>query len=419
MSPAWHHPQSEAMTLVLVLEQRFDRTPNGSVWAPAPFLASVWPRYLEVFSHLRIVARVRNVSAVPRDWLRADEERVSFAAVPYFIGPQQYLMRSIQVAAALRRAVRPGDAVILRLPSTIGSVLQRHLKSIGYPYGVEVVGDPYDVYAPGACRHPLRPFLRWLSPRRLRRECAGAAAALYVTEHALQRRYPPSGFAVHASNVELPPDAFRASPRRPDPGQSAFTLITLEQLYKAPDILINACAACIRSALDVRLIIVGDGRQRAGLELQAARLGIRDRVAFPGHVVSRPAIRALLDEADLFVLPSRQEGLPRALIEAMARALPCIGSTVGGFPELLPEVDLVPPDDSTELAARIREVLSDPARRERMSACNLEKSRNYREAVLQQRRVTFYTRVRDATASIEHSAKRWSWSRWFAGADHA
>ena len=70
---------------------------------------------------------------------------------------------------------------------------------------------------------------------------------------------------------------------------------------------------------------------RNGLKAKA----LRDRVRFRGQLTTPVDVRAELDRADLFVLPSRQEGLPRAMIEAMARALPCIGSSVGGIPELL------------------------------------------------------------------------------------
>jgi glycosyltransferase involved in cell wall biosynthesis len=108
-------------------------------------------------------------------------------------------------------------------------------------------------------------------------------------------------------------------------------------------------------------------------------------------------VRAALDHADLFVLPSRTEGLPRAMIEAMARALPCIGSTVGGIPELLPPEDLVPPGDAAALARKIREVVCDPDRMARMSARNLEQARQYREDALSGRRIAFYQRVREVT----------------------
>ncbi len=109
------------------------------------------------------------------------------------------------------------------------------------------------------------------------------------------------------------------------------------------------------------------------------------------------AVREEMDRADVFVMPSRQEGLPRATIEAMARALPCIGSTVGGIPELLATEDLVPPGDALALATKIREVVSDPERMARMSARNLAKAGEYRDEALRERRVAFYRHVRKMT----------------------
>jgi glycosyltransferase involved in cell wall biosynthesis len=78
------------------------------------------------------------------------------------------------------------------------------------------------------------------------------------------------------------------------------------------------------------------------------------------------------------------------MIEAMARGLPCIGSTVGGVPELLAPDDLVPPGDVGALAGKIREVLSDSERVARMSKRNLEKAREYRQEIVRQRRDEFY-----------------------------
>jgi glycosyltransferase involved in cell wall biosynthesis len=101
--------------------------------------------------------------------------------------------------------------------------------------------------------------------------------------------------------------------------------------------------------------------------------------------------------ADLFVLPSRTEGLPRAMLEAMARALPCIGSTAGGIPELLPAEDMVPPGDALSLALKIRSVLTDPVRLMSMSSRNLEKAKGYHEGILRERRNAFYNSVLDVT----------------------
>jgi glycosyltransferase involved in cell wall biosynthesis len=390
------------MNVVVALEQRFDRTPDGKVWTQVAFAHSFWMRYLEVFDRVRVVARVRDVPNVPSDWQRADGEGVSFAAVPYYLGPWQYLQKVSQVQRAARNAVAANDAVILRVGSQIASCIQPMLSKINHPYAVEVVADPYDVFAPGAVKHPLRSFFRWWFPRKLRHQCAGACAAAYVTEGALQRRYPPASgaFSTHYSSVELPNSAFAAAPRCDAPHRQLFTLIsvgTLAQLYKAPDVLIDAVATCVQSGLNLKLVLVGDGKHRPELEARSQACGIADRVCFLGQLTAGDAVRAELDRADLFILPSRQEGLPRAMIEAMARSLPCIGSTVGGIPELLPSEDLVPPGDVVALASQIREVVTDSERMARMSARNLETAKEYRDEVLRKRRNQFYRYVREMT----------------------
>ncbi|GAG41465.1 unnamed protein product, partial [marine sediment metagenome] len=244
---------------------------------------------------------------------------------------------------------------------------------------VEVVGDPYDVFAPGAIKHPLRPLFRQIFSRRLRHQCDNAQACSYVTEKKLQLRYPPGSGSIstHYSSIELPPEAIAQTTRQPDLNKSEFSIIhvgSLHHLYKAPDVLINAVARCASSGMNVRLAIIGDGRMRADLQAMPAVKKLGKRLRFLGQFPAGEAIRDELDKADLFVLPSRQEGLPRAMIEAMARALPCIGSTVGGFPELLPHEDLVPPDNTEALARKVQEVLMDKDRMQRMSQRNLEKA---------------------------------------------
>ena len=105
----------------------------------------------------------------------------------------------------------------------------------------------------------------------------------------------------------------------------------------------------------------------------------------------------MLDEADLFVLPSRSEGLPRAMIEAMARGLPCIGTRVGGVPELLLAEDLVAAGDAEALASKIIEVFHEPQRLAEMSARNLSQAQAYRDEVLRERRTQYYSRLREVT----------------------
>ena len=176
-----------------------------------------------------------------------------------------------------------------------------------------------------------------------------------------------------------------------------ITVGSLAQMYKGVDVLIEALAMCVQRGLDASVTVLGDGKFREELENLAKNRGLGNRVEFAGQLTSGKAVRDRLDQADLFVLPSRTEGLPRALIEAMARGLPCVGTTVGGIPELLESGDLVPPGNAKALAEKLVEVFSDPDRMDAMSNRNLTLSLEYGDQVLRQRRQAFYRDVLEGT----------------------
>ena len=389
------------MKVVVTCPQHFERTPDGQVWTNGQFPYSFWTRYLTVFDGVTVLARVRDIPEFESERHPASGTRVDFLSLPDYTGPRQYAVRVPAVAAIARKAVRNGSAILLRPPGEAAAWVLWHLRKSGRPYAVEVVADPYDVFGPNAVRHPLRPVFRWWFTRALKRQCANACAAAYVTEHALQRRYPPGpdAFTTHYSSIDLPDTTFVKSPRITVPNGLVRLIFvgTLAQLYKGPDVLIDAVGACVREGLNIECVFIGSGRYQPELEARAAAHGVATRVQFRGQVTSADAVRAELDRADLFVLPSRQEGLPRAMIEAMARGLPCIGSSVGGTPELLAAEDIVPPNDASALARKICEVLSDPSRLARMSLRNLANAREYSLDVLTRRRERFYEHVRTQT----------------------
>lgn len=391
------------MNVLVALEHRFNRLPDGSVWTNTFFARSFFERYLAVFTSVSVVARTAEVDSVPSTAKRVDGDGIALLPISCYIGPWEYLRKARQVRSDIAAAAKHEGAVILRASSQIGNRLEPHLRSEGRPYALEIVGDPYDAFSTGGVRHPLRPFFRWWFPRILRRQCAHASATAYVTEHALQRRYPPAHgtFTTHYSSVELEPHTFVKAPRPAPARGRRFRILmvgALEQLYKGPDVLIRAFAACRRKGLDAELNLLGGGRQTPVLESLARELGIADRVHFLGSVPGGDAVRDQLDVADLFVLPSRTEGLPRAMIEAMARALPCIGTDVGGVSELIEADYIVPPNDPHSLADRIHWLTTHPSQMEAASARNLERAHEYSEEVLAKRRIVFYSHVRETTA---------------------
>jgi glycosyltransferase involved in cell wall biosynthesis len=400
--PPGGNQQRGFMNVTIALEHHFASTPDGQVWTETAFPYRFWKKYLGVFDSVTVLARVRETGKASGTWDLACGPGVTFRRVPDYTGPYQYLAKWLWIRPVIQDAAEGSQAVILRLGSTLGTALERQFRNAQRPFGVEVVGDPYDVFQPGAVAHLFRPLFRKWFTADLRRLCRKACAAAYVTRFALQQRYPCPAFSTSFSDVEIYPDGLVAAarPMRPNNDQP-FRLIcvgTLAQMYKGIDVLVRAMAISVHEGWNLTLTIVGEGKHRAELESLANLLGIGSRIRFAGQLPAGHAVRAELDLADLFVLPSRQEGLPRAMVEAMARALPCIGSHIGGIPELLPADCLVPVGDSSALASKLAKVLKDPARLGRMSAQNLARAKEFREELLSSRRVEFLQQVRDKTA---------------------
>lgn len=124
---------------------------------------------------------------------------------------------------------------------------------------------------------------------------------------------------------------------------------------------------------DAKLIMAGDGEERAALVQRVETLGLGERVRFPGYVLGRDKARLLL-EADIFVLPSYyNEGLPNALLEAMAAGAAVITSEAGGIPEVIhtPENGIVLKEISADtIANAMRQLLANPSQVAQIGAEN-------------------------------------------------
>jgi glycosyltransferase involved in cell wall biosynthesis len=216
--------------------------------------------------------------------------------------------------------------------------------------------------------HGLR--TRWLYRRLLRRVAAISPA---VARRLREAGVPPERISLIWSAVDperLQPTATRQALRaRLDAAPDTACLLVAANLVnrKGVDVLLAAYAA-LASRECTELWIAGDGPERASLEAAATRLGVADRVRFLGH---RSDVPDLLEACDVFVLPSRLEGLGVAALEAMARSRPVVASAVGGLAETVLAEEtglLVPPGDAAALAAALERLLADPALGQRLGA---------------------------------------------------
>lgn len=383
------------MKAIVIFDGKFSIR-NGKPVSHHLTYSSFSTRYLDVFDSVVVVGRLFDEEVTIGDEIEG--KGVSFVPIPGYSGVRDFLSKFPKIVRVLLSLESKNSVLIYRTPGTvpfIAWILQ--LFRLNSHYVVEVVADPYDQLSRGTSKHPLRSVFQYLYTLLLQLQCRYASGASYVTEFALQRRYPSMAKAKsHYTSLNLP-EMWISSPKFYSE-KSEFRIVCtgmMAKLYKGQDILISAIDELrnCRPDLKLYLSLIGDGEYRPQLEDQVRQLGLTEYVTFHGALKHGVELLSVLDQADVFVLPSRQEGLPRAMIEAMARGLPCIGTRVGGIPELLSDDFLVPPNSVKELSAKILELCTDKGLLNSASARNVEKARMYSVSVVQNRRAEFYRNV--------------------------
>jgi glycosyltransferase involved in cell wall biosynthesis len=220
---------------------------------------------------------------------------------------------------------------------------------------------------------PLKRAQRWLAAK-ARMSTADRTLAV---SHAVRRWYletfpadPARVLTVHNGVMQsyLPVEPQARDRVRQDLGVPAggvmATMVGLIRSGKGHADLI-ASATRLPPALDLHIVIVGDGSLRPALEAAAARNGAAHRIHFPGYRTDVPIILAA---SDIVVQPSLFDALPTALIEGLAAGLPAVATRVGGIEDIVTsDVGiLIPPGDPDALARGLVELAGDPERRQQM-----------------------------------------------------
>lgn len=352
-------------------------------WVP---LNSSPPRVLHVITRL-VVGGAQQNTLLTAQGLRARGYEVELAAGPE-TGPEGVLpvpegivfyavptlVREVRPLADLRalwdlyRLMRRGYDVVHTHTSKAGVLGRLAARLAGIPV---VVHTPHGhVYHGYGDRLKSRAFLwieRLLAPRT---DALVALTESEKLEHLQAGVGRPDQWTVIPSGVEL--HRFQAGTplRRQDLGlaEGSFVVGCVARLapVKGVDQAVRAVARLHARGCPVHLVVVGDGPQRAELEGLARRLGVQGCVHFLGL---RRDVPHLLPLFDVLVLPSRNEGMGRAAVEAQAAGIPVVASRVGGIPDVVADGEtglLVAPEDPEALARALATLATDPVRRTRM-----------------------------------------------------
>lgn len=244
-------------------------------------------------------------------------------------------------------------------------VIHAHIYTAGVP--AAIIGTRSDI--PVVLTEQFSGFpRRTLSPadvRKARYAYGHAARALPVSRHLLE--------AIRSYGIDVPfeivPNVVDTSLFFPPTVEREGETVERRLLFvgnlepsqsKGFPTLLGALARLNDRRRDWRLDVFGEGPERAAYEASAAALGLGEQLRFHGSQ-PKTAIAEMMRRSDLFVLPSRFDNLPCAVVEALASGLPVVSTTVGGIPELVDEQSgrLVAPDDPLTLADTIDETLGD------------------------------------------------------------
>ena len=368
---------------------------TGRVYVEGQFSYAFWRRFLKVFASLTVAARGRrlgqgrsveclNLSSGPS---------VSFAFVPNLAGPVRLVKNRAEAVAVLTRSIALADAVIVRLPSLIGLLAVPVAERLAKPWAAEVCGCPWDQFWN---------FGTWqgkaLAPAymyQMRRVVARAPYVLYVSRKFLQRRYPSRGVTTAVSNVDIDhPEPAVLARRLGRIGGARPRLVlgmigSIKHRYKGLGTAIEGLARVRHRLPSFELRVLGPGDPEPW-RAEAERQGLGGQIRFDGILPSGQPVLDWLDDVDVYVQPSFQEGLPRALVEAMSRACPAFGSTAGGIPELLPAECLHRPGDAARFADLAVQATNDPHWQSAQAERNFEIAKDYAREFLDQRRTEFW-----------------------------
>ena len=289
----------------------------------------------------------------------------------------------------LRPQVQLGLADLTRIVANIGFRTRVRSLSADLIVGFDVDGCflgrlsvPYVVALKGVAADELQHERGWTRARfrilsRFERRNARRADRVIVTsEHS--RRVATEAYGLETEGVGVVPegldregwDGFQRASR---PEGASPTIVSVARQYRRKNtaVLVRAMVKVREAVPEVRLTVVGDGPELSRLRTLAESLNLTDTVELVGAVESAREVRSRLARADVFCLPSRQEGFGIVFLEAMAAGLPIVAADCGAVPETAPHGEvsiLVAPDDVEGLAAALIRVLRDEDLRDRLAA---------------------------------------------------
>jgi len=313
----------------------------------------------------------------------------SFVKIPNFKSIKSYLINLGPARKIIEAAVEEHDIIIVRLPSSAGVIALKKAREINKPVLVEFVACVFDALWNYDWRGKLMAHYKLYKYRELMKH---NAYTIYVTKKFLQSRYPSSGKSIGCSDVEIPAlneNILEKRLKKIKGSKVPYVLGTVAALdvpYKGQKDVIRAIGLLKKQGIFIKYKLVGQG-ETGDLEKAIINSDVNDLVEIIGPL-PHDEIFDFFENIDIYIQPSKQEGLPRALVEAMSKACPALGARTAGIPELIPEECIFKPGDIDQICNKLKDI--DQFCLENQATLNFNVSKDYEAEKLENRRRGFY-----------------------------
>ena len=353
---------------------------------------AAWKRY-NGFGDITIICHVKIVKKASQDKLA---ENINLVFIKRINSVEAILKRYSKENDEIAKAqVKDNDICLVHLPSDNGYQVIKYCKKFDKPYITVVCGCSWDALWNHGWKGKIMAPLGFY---KLRKAQSGAPYSIYVTNEFLQRRYPTPGRSIGCSNVNISTGIDGVLDRRINLIETTIkkdcvlkigTAAAIDVAYKGQEYVIRALGVLKKEGLRFEYHLIGRGDE-SRLRRIARECDVEDEVFFHGSLPHEEVLD-FLDEMHIYIQPSKQEGLPRSLIEAMSRGCMCLGSNTAGIPELIEPQYVFPKGGYKEMS----QILSDLSKDDFLSQArrNFEKAKEYDQIILNNRRASFIHNV--------------------------
>jgi glycosyltransferase involved in cell wall biosynthesis len=363
----------------------------------------MFSRYYQITDSLTVAIRTEQIKTggIKNGLLRINLDNFQVVSCPNLSSLKGMLFNRSKANSILFDQIKNTDFLVIRLPSVIGILSIEIARKMNKPFLIELVGCPWDANWNHSWKGKLVAPFMWHATKKA---VKNAPYVLYVTNEFLQNRYPSTGKTVGCSNVALPTldesvlDARLQKIKQMTKNKPVVigTTAAVDVRYKGQEYVIQAIAELNKQGYNFEYRLVGGG-DKTYLQSIAENYGVADKVIFEGSI-PHEKVFDYLDSIDIYVQPSKTEGLPRALIEAMSRGCPCIGSKAGGIPELLDNAYIFRSGNVKELVTILANF--DVEKMVKQAKRNFEFSKGYAKEVIETRRNEFFKQFAESVRNL-------------------